>query len=76
MRRRLRAPGRRSDRQGDVDFTATTFTLAVIGDTAKYRGAKGRVELAALGKSTQVQPVVKAVPMLQTQRLVFTLQGG
>ena len=60
--------------KGAFNFSATKFTMAVIGGTFKYRGQAGSVNVVALGSSTQAQPVYRVVPMLQAQRMSFEIQ--
>lgn len=59
--------------KGGFAFEAARFTLAIEGGTAAYRNMVGVVEITALGQATQPQPVVRTVPMIQSQRLAFTL---
>jgi len=60
--------------KGASNFNSTTFTLAIIGGTQNYSATKGTLEISALGSATQAQPVRRAVPMLEEQRL--TLETG
>lgn len=60
--------------KGAFNFSDKEFTLAVIGGTSKYRGVVGAVNILALGSATQSQPVYRIVPMLQAQRLSFSIQ--
>lgn len=60
--------------KGAFNYNARTFSLAIIGGTTKYRGMTGHLEVKALGAATQAQPVHRAVPMLQAQRLTFVIQ--
>jgi hypothetical protein len=60
--------------KGGFAFEAQEFVLAVLGGTSAYRNATGFVDIRALGKATQPQPVVRAVPMIQSQRLTFILE--
>jgi hypothetical protein len=57
--------------KGAYSFNATTFTVGIVGGTDKYAGAKGEVEVAALGSKTQAHPVYRVTPMLEVQRLNF-----
>jgi len=60
---------------GAANFNSSTFTLAIIGGTYKYRSMEGAVEVSAGGVATQTQPVARAVPMLQEQRLAFVIRS-
>jgi hypothetical protein len=60
--------------KGAFNFSSTTFALAIAGGTSKYRGMVGAVQISALGPATQAQPVIRAVPMLQAQRMVISIQ--
>lgn len=62
--------------KGPLNFNSTTFTAAVLGGTDAYKGMMGSVEVAALGVSTQAQPVLRAIPALEEQRLTFGLVPG
>ncbi len=59
--------------KGEFNFNSKTSTLAIIGGTSKYRSLKGVVNGLALGSATQAQPVHRVVPILQAQRLDFTI---
>jgi hypothetical protein len=59
--------------KGGFGFEATKSTLAVEGGTAAYRNMVGVVDITALGQASQPQPVVRNAPMIQSQRLAFTL---
>jgi hypothetical protein len=59
--------------KGALPFDVQNFALAVLGGTSAYRNTTGVVDIRALGKATQPQPVVRAVPMIQSQKLAFTL---
>jgi hypothetical protein len=61
--------------KGPYNFDASTFTLPIVGGTDAYRGSKGEVSVVALGIATQAQPVHRAVPMLQAQRLTFSIKS-
>jgi hypothetical protein len=58
--------------KGGFGFEAPRFTLAIEGGTAAYRNMVGVVDITALGRATQPQPVVRTAPMIQSQRLAFT----
>lgn len=60
--------------KGAFNFSSTTFALAIVGGTSAYRGMSGAVQISALGTGTQAQPVYRAVPMLQAQRMVLSIQ--
>jgi hypothetical protein len=60
--------------KGAFNFSSPTFALAIVGGTSKYRGMEGAVQISALGAATQAQPVFRAVPMLQAQRMTFSIQ--
>jgi hypothetical protein len=60
--------------KGAFNFSATKFTLAVLGGTSKYKGMTGAVQITALGAKTQAQPVYRVVPMLQAQQMSFSIQ--
>jgi hypothetical protein len=60
--------------KGSYNFDDSAFTLSIVGGTRAYRGAKGVIDVKALGSSTQPQPVFRAVPMLQAQRATFTVK--
>jgi hypothetical protein len=59
--------------KGTANFNTSTMTLNVVGGTGDYRLRRGRVVFSAQGIATQAQPVARAVPMLQAQRLAFAL---
>jgi hypothetical protein len=58
--------------KGGTTFGASSFTLAIIGGTGGFRSTKGVATVQALGSATQPQPVVRSVPMLQSQHLTLT----
>jgi len=60
--------------KGAFNFASQHFALAVVGGTSKYKGMSGAVTISALGAATQTQPVYRVVPMLQAQRMSFTIQ--
>jgi hypothetical protein len=62
--------------KGTSNFNVTTFSLAILGGTFKYRGMKGHVTVSALGRGTLPQPVVRVVPMLEAQRMAFVLRAA
>jgi hypothetical protein len=57
--------------KGSSNFNSTKFTLAVVGGTQEYRGMSGTLEVSALGSATQAQPVHRAAPMIEEQRLAL-----
>ena len=59
---------------GAANFNSAKFVLAIIGGAYKDRSMEGDVEVTASGVATQAQPVARAVPMLQAQRLSFVIQ--
>ncbi len=59
--------------KGLAAFESKTFTLGIVGGTGRYRNVTGELEVSGLGIPTQPQPAVRAVPMIQSQHLVFTL---
>jgi hypothetical protein len=58
--------------KGATTFGASSFSLAIIGGTHGFRSTKGLVAVQALGSDTQPQPVIRDVPMLQSQHLTLT----
>jgi hypothetical protein len=58
--------------KGSYNFEDRHFTLAVIGGTAAYRGARGQIAVTAKGPTTQAQPVRRQVPMLQAKHFDIT----
>ncbi len=62
--------------KGTSNFNATTFSLAILGGTSTYRGTKGHLTVSAVGRRTLPQPVVRVVPMLEAQRITFTLRAA
>jgi hypothetical protein len=68
----LRLPNGTLIGKGTSNFNSTRFTLAIIGGTQNYRGTGGNLEISALGSATQAQPVRRAVPMLEEQRLTLS----
>jgi hypothetical protein len=62
--------------KGSLNFNSSAFTLAIVGGTYKYRAMSGDVVVTARGVATQAQPVARAVPMLQSQRLDFVLHDA
>jgi hypothetical protein len=59
--------------KGGFNFNATKFTLSVVGGTNAYRSVSGSVGVFTLGVKTQPKPVLRVVPMLQSQRIVVGL---
>lgn len=60
--------------KGSYNFNARSYVLSIVGGTGSYRGARGRVDAAALGVATQARPGRRGVPMLQAQRFHVTLR--
>jgi hypothetical protein len=59
--------------KGASNFNSSRLTLAITGGTGRYRGTKGNLGISALGSATQAQPVRRAVPMLEEQRLALAI---
>jgi hypothetical protein len=59
--------------KGISNFNSKTFRLSVLGGTEGYRTMRGTAEVSALGLATQKQPVKRLAPMLQQQKLEFTI---
>lgn len=59
--------------KGVSSFEGEKFTLGIVGGTGDYRGATGTVQVTARGAATQPQPVTRAAPMIQSQRLAITV---
>jgi len=62
--------------KGPLNFNSTRFTASVLGGTDAYKGMIGTVDVSTLGVSTQAQPVLRAVPALEEQRLTIGLVPG
>jgi len=61
--------------KGAFSFNAPKFALAIIGGSSRYRSTTGAVQVTGLGPATQAQPVHRAAPIIQKQRLVFLVQS-
>jgi hypothetical protein len=59
--------------KGSLNYDAKRYTLAILGGTSGYRAMRGVVKAVSLGVATQTPPVRSVVPMLQRQRLMFTV---
>jgi hypothetical protein len=62
--------------KGPLNFNATRFTAAILGGTDAYKGMIGTIDVSTLGVSTQAQPVFRAVPALEEQRLTVGIVPG
>jgi hypothetical protein len=60
--------------KGASSFSATEFTLPIVGGTGAYRNMTGHVDVTALGWRTQPQPVPRVAPMVQAQRLAIAIR--
>jgi hypothetical protein len=59
--------------KGTFNFNSPASAFSIVGGFEKYKRARGLVQVAALGVGTQAQPVFRPAPILQKQRLAFTL---
>jgi hypothetical protein len=57
--------------KGTTNFDAHVSSLSILGGTGQYRGMSGTLRLTAQGLGTQRQPVKRAVPILQGQRMAI-----